>query len=173
MGVRNRRGQGVRRTNQTPSQRTARRTILERADQSALGAKPADRAATSAVSPRRSTPNAVDYSDRRQKRPGRPRIRQVIVDLVLRFAKENPTWGFDRIQGAVANVGYHISDTTVGNLLKTHGIEPAPDRQRTGTWTTFLKPHWDVLAAIDFTTIEVWTKGGLVTFYLLFVMELA
>lgn len=49
---------------------------------------------------------------------------------------------------------------------------PAPDRKRTGSWRTFLKAHWDVLAAVDFTTVEVWTKGGLVTFYLLFVMEL-
>jgi len=80
--------------------------------------------------------------------------------------------GYDRIQGALANVGYHISDTTVGNILKAHGIEPAPDRQRQTTWTTFLKAHWDVLAAIDFTTIEVWTKGCLVNYYLLFVMEL-
>ena len=86
--------------------------------------------------------------------------------------KPNPTWGYDRIQGALANVGYRICDTTVGNILKVHGIEPAPDRQRTGSWSTFLKAHWDVLAAIDFTTIEVWTKSGLVTFYLLFVMEL-
>ena len=100
-----------------------------------------------------------DYSERRTKREGRPRVRQVIVDLVLRFAKENPSWGYDRIQGALANVGYHISDTTVGNILKAHGVEPAPDRQRTGSWSTFLKAHWDVLAAIDFTTIEVWTKG--------------
>ena len=114
-----------------------------------------------------------DYSDRKNKQPGRPRIRQVIVDLILRFAKENPTWGYDRIQGALANIGYHISDTTVGNVLKQHGIEPAPDRKRQTTWKTFIKSHWDVLAAIDFTTIEVWTKGGLVTYYLLFVMELA
>ena len=112
-----------------------------------------------------------DYSDKR-KNVGRPRIRQAIVDLILRFATENPTWEFDRIQGALANVGYHISDTTVGNVLKQHGIEPAPGRKRTTTWKTFIKSHWDVLAAIDFTTIEVWTKGGLVTFYLLFVMEL-
>ena len=112
-----------------------------------------------------------DYSEKR-KSVGRPRIRQVIVDLILKFARENPTWGYDRIQGALANVGYHISDTTVANVLKQHGIEPAPDRQRTGDWSTFLKAHWDVLAAIDFTTIEVWTKGGLVTFYLLFVIEL-
>jgi len=113
-----------------------------------------------------------NYTDRRKKQPGRPRVRQEIVDLVLRMAKENSSWGFDRIQGALSNIGYHISDTTVRNILKAHGIEPAPDRQRTGSWLTFLKAHWDVLAAIDFTTVEVWTKGGLVTFYLLFVIEL-
>ena len=113
-----------------------------------------------------------DYSDRRKKQPGRPRIRQIIVDLILRFAKENTTWGYDRIQGALANVGYCISDTTVKNVLIAHGIEPAPERQHTRSWATFLKAHWDVLAAIDFTTIEVWTRSGLVTYYLLFVMEL-
>ncbi len=112
-----------------------------------------------------------DYSDRKQKEPGRPRIRQVIVDLTLQFAKENPTWGFDRIQGELSKVGYVICDTTVSNILKEHGIEPAPTRKRTGSWATFLKSHWDVIAAIDFISVEVWTKGGLVTFYLLFVME--
>ena len=113
-----------------------------------------------------------DYSNRRGSTIGRPRVRQVIVDLVVKFAKENPTWGYDRIQGALDNVGYHIADTTVGNILKQHGIEPAPDRKQQTSWATFLKSHWDVLAAIDFTTVEVWTKSGLVTFYLLFVMEL-
>lgn len=112
-----------------------------------------------------------DYSNKR-KSVGRPRLRQVIVDLILRLANESPTWGYDRIQGGLANVGYQISDTTVRNVLKAHGIEPAPERQRTGSWSTFLKAHWEVLAAIDFTTIEIWTRGGLVTFYLLFVMEL-
>ena len=75
-------------------------------------------------------------------------------------------------RGHLANVGYPISDSTVGNVLKAHGIEPAPDRGNRTKWSTFLKAHWDVLAAIDFTTVEVWTKGGLVTYYLLFVMEL-
>jgi putative transposase len=56
--------------------------------------------------------------------------------------------------------------------LKAHGIEPAPERKRTGSWAAFMKSHWDVMASIDFTTVEVWTKGGLTTFYLLFVMEL-
>ncbi len=52
-------------------------------------------------------------------------------------------------------------------------IEPAQERKRQTTWATFLKAHWDLLGSIDFTTIEVWTKGGLVTYYLLFVMEVA
>ena len=111
-----------------------------------------------------------DYSSQRTE-VGRPRVRQEIVELVVRFAQENPTWGYDRIQGALANVGYHLSDQTIGNILQEQGIEPAPDRKRQTTWKTFIQSHWDVLAAVDFTTIEVWTKRGLVTFYLLFVMD--
>jgi transposase InsO family protein len=113
-----------------------------------------------------------DYSDRR-RRVGRPRIGREVVELVLRVARENARWGYDRIQGALANLGYKISDTTVGNILRDHGIEPAPRRKSQATWHEFLKSHWDVLAAIDFTTIEIWTKSGLVTFYLLFVIEQA
>jgi putative transposase len=113
-----------------------------------------------------------DYSDKR-KSPGRPPVAKEVEELVLRMAKENPTWGYDRIQGALKNLGHEVSDTTVGNILKAHGIEPAPRRKKTTTWKTFIKAHWEVLASIDFTTVEVWTKGGLVTYYLLFVMELA
>jgi putative transposase len=113
-----------------------------------------------------------DYSERRQK-PGRPPVSQEIIKLLLCMARENPTWGYDRLQGALANLGHKISDSTVANILREHGLEPAPERKRQTTWHAFLKAHWDVLAAIDFTTIEVWTRGGLVTFYLLFVMELA
>jgi hypothetical protein len=82
-------------------------------------------------------------------------------------------WGFDRIQGARSNLGYEISDRTVGNILSANGIEPAPAYKRQTTWRTFLQAHWDIQGAIDFTTIEVWMKGGLVTFYLLFVMEIS
>jgi putative transposase len=112
-----------------------------------------------------------DYHEKRQ--PGRPRVSDEIAQLMLKMAKENPTWGYDRIQGALANLGHHISDTTVGNLLKANGIEPAPDRQRKTSWRTFLKSHWEVLATVDFTTVEVWTKNGLATYYLLFAMRLA
>ena len=68
-----------------------------------------------------------DYCQRRKSRAGRPRTRQVIVDLTLQFANENPTWGCDRIQGELSKVGYPISDTTVSNILKAHGIDPAPE----------------------------------------------
>ena len=111
-----------------------------------------------------------DSSDKRK--PGRPRIRQEIVDAIVRFARANSTWGYDRIQGALRNLGYHIADSTVANVLKAHGIEPAPDRQRTQSWATFLKAHWDSIFATDFTTVEVWTRNGLVTFYILAVMHL-
>jgi len=93
--------------------------------------------------------------------------------LVLQFARENPSWGYERIRDALANLGHHRSPQTVGNILHEHGLEPAPERKRQTTWKTFIRSHWDVLAAIDFTTLDVWTTGGLVTYYLLFVMELA
>ena len=114
-----------------------------------------------------------DYSNQREKKPERPPTSEEITQLVVQMARENPSWGYDRIVGALANLGHQVSDQTVGNILKAHGIEPAPQRKRQTTWKTFIRSHWDVLGAIDFTTIEVWTKGGLVTFYLLFVMEIA
>ena len=69
------------------------------------------------------------------------------------------------------NLGITLSDTTVGNILREHGVEPAPKRQRKTTWRTFLKSHWEVLASVDFTTIEVWTTRGLMTFYILVAMQ--
>ena len=114
-----------------------------------------------------------DYSHKRTKHAGRPPVGEEIQQLVLKLAKENPAWGYDRIQGALSNLRYTISDISVGNILKDHGIPPAPERKRQISWKTFLETHWDQLASIDFTTIEIWSRSGLVTFYLLFVMELA
>jgi hypothetical protein len=74
---------------------------------------------------------------------------------------------------ALANFGHRISDTTVARILRAHGIEPAPERKRETTWKTFLKAPWDVLVSVDFTTVDVSTRSGLVTYYLLFFMELA
>ena len=100
-----------------------------------------------------------------RKGPGRPRITQDIVEVVLRMARENVSWGYDRIQGALANLGHIIAPNTVKNILIRHGIEPAPQRKKRTPWKTFLKAHWDVIAATDFFTVEVWTLRGLVTYY--------
>ena len=54
--------------------------------------------------------------------PGRPRIDNQIEQLVVRMAKENSDWGYDRIVGSMANLGYRLSDQTVGNILQRHGI---------------------------------------------------
>ncbi len=107
------------------------------------------------------------------KVPGRPRVSREITELVLRMVSENPSWGYDRVQGALANLGHTVSSSTVANILKRHGIEPAPERGKQTSWRTFLKAHWDVMAATDFFTIEVWTPRGLVTYYVLFVIHLA
>ena len=103
---------------------------------------------------------------------GRPRIDKELEDLVVRMAYENRSWGYDRIAGALAHLGYDISDQSVGNILKRRGLPPAPERKTTTTWKEFIRSHMDVLVATDFFTTEVWTLGGLVTFYILFFIEL-
>jgi putative transposase len=114
-----------------------------------------------------------DRSTQRQQL-GRPCVAEEVEQLVIRMAEENPTWGYRRIQGALANLDYVIDKITVGNILRRHHIEPAPQRRKAGMrWAQFLKMHWEVLAATDFFTVEVATWHGLVTYDVLVVMELA
>ncbi|MDQ3831327.1 MAG: helix-turn-helix domain-containing protein, partial [Candidatus Tectomicrobia bacterium] len=113
-----------------------------------------------------------DGSQHRQA-PGRPKIAKEIEALVVRMAQENRSWGYDRIVGALANLGYTLSAQTVGNILKRHGLLPAPERQKTTTWKEFIRAHRDMLVATDFFTAEVWTLGGLVTYYVLFFIHLS
>jgi putative transposase len=107
-----------------------------------------------------------------RKAPGRPKIAPELEALIVRMAQENRAWGYDRIVGALANLGYTVSAQTVGNILKRHGLPPAPERKRTTTWKEFIRTHLDVLVATDFFTTEVWTLGGLVTYYILFFIHL-
>src|SRR5215831_6366499 len=107
-------------------------------------------------------------------RCGRPRVAEEIEQLVVQMAEENTTWGYRRIQGALANLGHRIDKLTVRNILRRHHLEPAPQRRKAGmSWAQFLELHWEVLAATDFFTVEVATWHGLVTYYVLVVMELA
>lgn len=92
-----------------------------------------------------------------RKALGRPKIDEELEALVVSLAQENRRWGYDRIVGALANLGYTISDQTVGNILKRHGIPPASERRKITTWNEFIRTHMDVLVATDFFTTEVWT----------------
>jgi putative transposase len=112
-----------------------------------------------------------DSSKNREAR-GRPRVDTEIEDLVLQFACENDGWGYDRIAGAIQNLGYEISDETVGNILKRHGIPPVHGRKKGMSWAEFLETHKDVLVGCDFFTVEVLTPLGIFTMYVLFFIKL-
>jgi len=92
-----------------------------------------------------------------------------IRELIVRMATDNSSWGYLRIKGEMQKVGHTVARTTIAKTLKDNGIAPSPDRPT--SWKTFLKSHADVIAAADFFTVDVWTKRGLVTHYVLFVIH--
>jgi transposase InsO family protein len=105
------------------------------------------------------------------KKPGRRGVLLDIRQLVVRMATENPTWGYTRIQGALKNVGHRVGRSTIRRILRTAGLPPVP--QRPTSWSAFLNAHWGAIAGADFFTTEVWTWQGLVTYYTVFIIDLA
>src|SRR6267378_3459703 len=95
---------------------------------------------------------AQKYDGSSNRRPGRPRTATEISNLVIRMAEENRSWGYRRIQGALANVGHVVARTTIADILKR---------------------HWDQIVATDFFTVELWTCTGLQRFVVLFFMDLS
>ncbi len=118
---------------------------------------------------RRLIAQKCDGSARRRR--GRPMTPRAVAELVVRMAGENPTWGYTRIRGALANLGHHIARNTVKRILHDHGIAPAPERNQRTPWKTFLQAHWEGLAAADFT-VEVLTLAGLRRYFVFFVIAL-
>lgn len=92
----------------------------------------------------------------RPRRPGRPRTARSIRTLVLRLARENPHWGYHRIHGELATLGIKVAASTVWEVLKAEGVDPAP--QRSTTWADFLRSQADALLAMDF--VETVTPAG-------------
>jgi hypothetical protein len=84
---------------------------------------------------------------------------------VLRMAHENASWGYKRIEGALHNLGYAICSSTVANILRQYGVEPAPSRQRTISWAAFLKAHWDAFHGLDLDGISLWLIEWLKCFF--------
>ena len=93
----------------------------------------------------------------RPGRPGRPRTIRSVRLLVLRLARENPSWGYRRIHGELLVLGIKVAASTVWEILRQAGIDPAPDRAST-TWASFLRSQADALLACDF--FETVTLGS-------------
>jgi putative transposase len=105
----------------------------------------------------------------RRRGPGRPRLDQGTVELILRLARDNPRWGYPRIRGELLKLGLRVSATAIRTVLRRHGLGPAPRRSGPG-WREFLRQQAAGILASDFFTVEtVWLK----TLYVLFVIELS
>ena len=115
---------------------------------------------------------ATKYDGSKQRGPGRPRTKQDITDLVVKMARENPTWGYTRLRGALYNLGHEVARNTIKNILLAHGLEPAPERGRHTSWHTFIKSHLGAIAGADFFTIEVLRGFGLVRYFVFFVIDI-
>lgn len=111
-----------------------------------------------------------DYSDRRKKNPGRPRIAQDIEALVCQMARENE-WGYVRIQGELEKLDIAISKSSVANILRRNSLPPSPERKGL-TWREFLSRHAETFLCADLFQKEVWTFRGLTTAYVFFVIHL-
>jgi len=73
---------------------------------------------------------------------GRPKTAVEIEELILQMARQNRTWGYTRIRGALFNLGNEIGRSTIKRILLENGLDPAPARGRAMSWETFLKAHW-------------------------------
>jgi putative transposase len=116
---------------------------------------------------------AQKYDGSGRRGLGRPRVAGEIEALVVRLTQENLDWGYRRIQGALLHPGHTMKRSTIADILRRHGIEPAPERQRKTTWKKFLAQHWELIVAADFFSVEVWTKRGLQRFLVLFFLDLS
>ena len=105
------------------------------------------------------------------KQPGRPPVMAKIRELTVRMARDNAGWGYSRLQSALRHLGHVVARTTIANIVKANGIQPAPERPT--SWRTFLKAHARSIAAADFFAVEIWTARGLVSHYVLFAIDLA
>jgi transposase InsO family protein len=115
---------------------------------------------------------AKKYDGTMARCAGRPKTAAELEQLIVQMARDNPTWGYTRIRGALYNLGHEIGRNTIKRILLDNGIDPAPVRNKGMSWETFLKAHWGAIAATDFFSVEVLTRTGLVRYFVLFIIEL-
>jgi transposase InsO family protein len=105
----------------------------------------------------------------RRQPGGRPPLDGALTALILRLARENPRWGYKRIQGELTKLGHSVGRSTVRALLKRAGLPPAPERSRRGiSWRTFCRHYQQQVLACDFFTVET---ALLRTIFVLFFLE--
>ena len=98
--------------------------------------------------------------------PGRPPLGQELQQLIVRLARENPRWGYQRIQGELLHLGVRVSATAIRTTLRRHGLDPAPRRAST-TWQAFLRQQAAGIVACDFFTVDtVWLRRLFVLFFI-------
>ena len=102
------------------------------------------------------------------RQTGRPPLDQEVQQLVVRLARENPRWGYERIKGELLRLGVRISATAIRMTLRRHGLDPAP-RRSNSTWSAFLRQQAAGIVACDFFTVDtIWLQR----LYVLFFIEL-
>ena len=116
---------------------------------------------------------AEKYNGQANKHGGRAKLNQAIVNLILKFSDENPSWGYTRIRNVLKNLGHIVGRTTVREVLRDHGRTPGGDRTKRIKWRQFIASHLDVLCSTDFFTIELLTLKGLKRVTVMFVVELS
>ncbi len=100
---------------------------------------------------------------------GRPQLSKEIERLIVRLAKENPRWGYGKIEGELLKLGFQVSVTTIRNILERHNIVPAPVRGGSISWRHLMTHYKTQILACDFFTIEtLWLQ----TLYVLFFIDL-
>ena len=105
-------------------------------------------------------------------RKAQPNPRTDAKQLALQMARENKTWGYLRIVGALQQVGIHVGRSTVARWLAEAAIDPSPTRSKRASWSAFLQAHWGTIAAADFFTVEALTWHGLDRFHVMVVIDL-
>ena len=115
---------------------------------------------------------ARKYDGSHSRKAGRPKTCAEIERLILQMANDDSGWGYTRICGALYNLGHEIGRNTVKRILVENGFDPAPGRNRSMSWKTFLKAHWGAIAATDFFSVEVLTRAGLIRYLILFIIDL-